>query len=176
MLGSRTQWSYARQPQQPDDSWNQVFHDDHEASKPAKKSSNRSKRFWGVMFCLSLLTFITSVDGVVVASVLPKISDELNATTETAFWCGTGFLMTQAIVPPLYGSFSESFGRKACILVAVAVFLIASILCATAQNIGWLVAARVVSPLISLGLSVLIWKGPRNRSRRLSGSIPRHRH
>ncbi|PNP83704.1 hypothetical protein FNYG_02921 [Fusarium nygamai] len=155
MLGSRSRWSYAQQPQQPDDDWNQLFHDEHEGSRPTKKSQARYKRFWGVMSCISVLTFITSVDGVVVASVLPKISEELDATTETAFWCGTGFLMTQAIVPPLYGSFSEVFGRKACILVAVGVFLIASILFATAQNIAWLVAARVAQGIGAGGLVAL---------------------
>jgi hypothetical protein len=92
----------------------------------------RSKRFWATMISLGLLTFITSVDGVIVASVLPIISMSLNASSEAAFWCGTGFLVSQAVVPSIYVSFSETFGRKVCVLLATGVFLVASILCATA--------------------------------------------
>jgi MFS family permease len=107
--------------------------------------SVRSVRFWLTMAWLGFLIFITSVDSIVIGAVLPIIAHDLHATTNIAFLCGTSFLIAQAAVPTLYGSFSECFGRRTCMLIAIAIFLLASILCATAQNITWLVAARVVS-------------------------------
>lgn len=48
---------------------------------------------------------------------------------------------------PLYGSMSDIFGRQLLINIAIALFTLGSILCATAKNMQWLVAARVVQGL-----------------------------
>jgi MFS family permease len=87
------------------------------------------------------------MDTVIVATALPAIAHGLNAHSNEAYWLGSGFLFSQAVSQPLYGTLSGVFGRKACFLFAMVLFTIASLFCATAQSIKWLIIARVVSPI-----------------------------
>jgi MFS family permease len=93
--------------------------------------------------------FISTMDTVIVATALPAIAQGLNARSNEAYWLGSGFLFAQAVSQPLYGTLSGVFGRKACFLFAMIVFTIASLFCATAQSIEWLIVARVVSSFYS---------------------------
>lgn len=99
------------------------------------------------------MAYLTTLDAVIVAAALPRISNSLYITSEAAFWCGTGSLVAQATTPPLYGIVSESLGCEICILTALTIFLLASVVCALVQSITWLIAARKVSPQ-SFGLVV----------------------
>ncbi len=114
-------------------------------STAGKASNFQSTRFYLAFGSLCIAGLLTSMDSVIIAAALPKISEDLAATSEKSFWTGTGFLLSQAITPPLYGTLSESFGRKPCMLVALGLFTIATLFCATAQSIEWLIAARTVS-------------------------------
>ena len=96
------------------------------------------------------------MDSVIVAFALPEITAELGGTGSQAFWCGTGFLLAQTTMMPLYGSMSEIFGRKWVVLTALAIFFFGSILCASAQSMQWLIAARVVQGLGGGGLEVRV--------------------
>ena len=96
------------------------------------------------------------MDSVIVAFALPEITAELGGTSSQAFWCGTGFLLAQTTMMPLYGSMSEIFGRKWVVLTALAIFFFGSILCASAQSMQWLIAARVVQGLGGGGLEVRV--------------------
>lgn len=108
------------------------------------KATKRGRPFYLSFTCLCLIAYQTSLDAVIVAAALPDIADDLNADSAGAFWCGTGFLIAQAIMPPLYGLLSESVGRKMSILAALSMFVTASVFCATARSITWLIIARVV--------------------------------
>lgn len=115
--------------------------------------------------CISFL--MSSIDTVIVASALPRIAEALHASSIETYWCGTGFLYAQAVAQPIYGTFIGIVGAKYCIMAAMSVFLVASIFCAAAQSITWLITARVVSwprfrtALIENNASL----GPRNRWR-----------
>ncbi|PQE16408.1 MFS multidrug transporter protein [Rutstroemia sp. NJR-2017a BVV2] len=93
---------------------------------------------------------------VIVAASLPAIAKSLNATSSEAYWCGSGFLFAQTVAQPIYGGFVETLGHKTCLLLALGIFTVASLLCATAQNITWLIATRVVQGLGSAGVNVLV--------------------
>ncbi len=119
-----------------------------------REEEARSKRFYLAFTSLCIICFITSLDSIVTATALPKIAEEFNATSVASFWCATSFLLAQSATPPLSGIVSECIGRKICCMVALAIFLLASVFCATARSIWWLVAARTVSHPRKL-----IWKG-----------------
>jgi MFS family permease len=120
------------------------------ASLPSqKKSLSFILAFLSIMAC----EFITTMDTVIVATALPAIAHDLNAQSNSAYWIGSSFLFAQAVSQPLYGTMSDFFGRKACYLLAMGVFTLASLCCALARGAWWLIAARVVSfwCLIPLG-------------------------
>ncbi|OAX84774.1 hypothetical protein ACJ72_00854 [Emergomyces africanus] len=111
------------------------------------KKTKKSLAFYMSVFWLCLISVITSLDSVIIIAIIPSIAKDLTGTTVQLFWCGTGFLLAQTVTIPLYGSFSDIFGRKWALNLALAIFTFGSILCATAKHLQWLVAARAVKGL-----------------------------
>ncbi len=109
-------------------------------SYPAKDLSFRI-----VAVCLCMCCFIAALDAIILSSTLPAIAASLQATTADAYWCSSAFLFAQSVVQLLYAVFGLAFNRRTCMLAALAIFTFASILCATARDIQWLIAARTVS-------------------------------
>lgn len=113
------------------------------------KETVKSFAFQMTVFSLSLLGFMAAIDSVSTTAALPSIVLSLTQTGETpsttaAYWVSTGYLLSQTVLMPLFSSASEIAGRKLCVLTAITLFLVGSILCGTAQTIYWLIGARVV--------------------------------
>ncbi|KAI0834295.1 MFS general substrate transporter [Hypoxylon sp. FL0890] len=79
-------------------------------------------RLISAYLCLSALYFISQLDINSVATALPTISTSLNAGN-TITWTGTAYVMGQTAFQPLYGRFSDIFGRKIVLMICI-VFLI----------------------------------------------------
>ncbi|KAL2380392.1 hypothetical protein RJZ90_004614 [Blastomyces dermatitidis] len=121
-----------------------------EESKISIQKSKKSPAFYLSVFWLCLISVITSLDSVIITAIIPSVARDLPGTTVQLFWCGTGFLLAQTtdqVTIPLYGSFSDIFGRKWALNFALVIFTFGSILCATAKHMQWLVAARAVKGL-----------------------------
>lgn len=56
---------------------------------------------------------------------------------------------------PIWGKFSDMFGRKPIILVANIVFLVGSLICALSVNVKMLLAGRVIQGIGGGGLIIL---------------------
>ncbi len=117
----------------------------HVSANHGAQVPRKSLSFILAFASLMATNFISIMDTVIVATALPAIAHGLNARSNEAYWAGSGFLFAQAVSQPLYGTLSTVFGRKDCLLFAMAIFTVASIFCATAQSMSWLITARVVS-------------------------------
>ncbi|KAJ5033962.1 hypothetical protein NUH16_005380 [Penicillium rubens] len=124
--------------------------DENEKAKP------KSLKFKLTVFFLALVTVVGSMDAVIVGSALAAIAQDLQSSSVESFWVGTSFLLSQTVTIPLYGTTSEIFGRKWPILIAISIFLVGSILCATAKTITWLIGARVVQGIGAGGMIQLV--------------------
>jgi len=56
----------------------------------------------------------------------------------------------------LYSRFSDIFGRKALLIIAIAVFTVGNLLCGFAQNLAQLIAFRIIAGLGGGGVNVLV--------------------
>ena len=61
-----------------------------------------------------------------------------------AFWAGTSFLLTSMVWQPNFVTFSHSWGRRPLLVIALTLFAVGSVVCATARSFTALLAGRSV--------------------------------
>ena len=86
---------------------------------------------------------------------LPRVADSFGVQTSVAQLTLTGFLLGLGLGQLIIGPLSDSLGRRRPLLVASAVCIAASVLCAIAPTIGLLIAARFVQGFAGAGGAVL---------------------
>jgi EmrB/QacA subfamily drug resistance transporter len=84
------------------------------------------------------------LDGTIVNVALPDIGRDLNASTASLQWILNGYLLSLASLILLGGSLGDRYGRRRIYVIGIAIFTVASLLCAVAPNSGLLIAARLL--------------------------------
>ena len=100
---------------------------------------------------IMLATLLAALDQTIVATALPGIVADLRAFEDLS-WIVTAYLVASTVTVPIYGKLGDLHGRRRMFVVAISIFLLGSLLCALAQNVGQLVGARVVQGLGAGGL------------------------
>lgn len=108
-----------------------------------------------VMGSLMLTMFLAALDQTVVGTALPRITSEFNALSQLS-WVVTAYLLASTASTPLWGKFSDLYGRKPMLQLAIVIFLIGSVLAGMAPSMGWLIASRGIQGLGGGGLMVLV--------------------
>lgn len=104
---------------------------------------------------LSAALFTALLDQSIISTALGRITESFHAGNQSS-WLSTSYLLTSTAASPLYGRFSDIFGRKVCLLVALIGFLIGSALCAAAQSITQLIVFRALSGAFGGGIVSLV--------------------
>jgi EmrB/QacA subfamily drug resistance transporter len=84
------------------------------------------------------------LDSTVVNVALPKIGEDLNASTSALQWILNGYLLTLASLILLGGSLGDRLGRRRIFQLGVGLFTLASAGCAAAPTVEWLIFARLI--------------------------------
>jgi EmrB/QacA subfamily drug resistance transporter len=113
-------------------------------SGPRDLLSYRSARGRWVLAAMVLGSSVAGIDSTVVAVALPAIGRNLHAGFQALQWTVTSYTLTLASLILLAGSLSDRWGRRRVFLVGLTWFTLASVLCAAAPSMGWLIAARAV--------------------------------
>jgi EmrB/QacA subfamily drug resistance transporter len=92
---------------------------------------------------LMLAMFLSALEQTIVAPALAAIGRSLN-DFESLSWVVTAYLLSATVATPLFGKLSDIYGRRAMMLIAVAIFLLGSLACALAPTMGALVLARAL--------------------------------
>ena len=104
------------------------------------------RRKLAILGAILLTMFLASLDQTVVGTALPRIITELNGANLYA-WVVTSYLLTSTVTVPIYGKFSDVFGRKVMLIIGVCLFLLGSWLSGASQNMNQLVAFRAIQGL-----------------------------
>ena len=99
-----------------------------------------------ILGAILLTLFLASLDQTVVGTALPRIVTDLNGASLYA-WVVSAYLLSSTITVPIYGKFSDVFGRKPMLMIGVCLFLLGSWLSGTSQTMQELVAFRTVQGL-----------------------------
>lgn len=110
--------------------------------------------FFRVFPSIVLAMFLAAIDNTIVATALPNIAASLG-DVERVSWVVVSYLMATTVAAAVYGRLGDALGRKPLLLVSLAVFIIASLLCALAPTMLLLVGARVLQGIGGGGLMTL---------------------
>lgn len=89
---------------------------------------------------------LAALDSTVVSTAVPQIVGDLGGFSVFS-WLFSGYLLAVTVTLPVYGKLSDTFGRKPVLVAGAALFLLGSLLCALAWNMGALIAFRIVQGL-----------------------------
>ena len=101
-----------------------------------------------------LPVFLAAADGTVVATALPAIAASLGEVDKLS-WIVVANLIASTVAAPAYGRLADLFGRRRMMVIALCVFMVASVCCAMAPTLPLLLAARVLQGLGGGGLMTL---------------------
>ncbi|RON55961.1 MFS transporter [Pseudomonas frederiksbergensis] len=98
----------------------------------------------GVLVSLSLSMLLSSL-GTSIANVgLPTLAASFNATFQDVQWVVLAYLLAITALIVSVGRLGDLIGRRRLLLIGIALFTLASILCAVAPTLGLLIAARAL--------------------------------
>src|ERR1700760_1886446 len=125
-------------------------------SEAAADAPNRPhpNLFLTVFPSIMLPMFLAAVDQTIVATALPVIAGSLG-DVERVSWIVVSYLVANTIAAPVYGRLGDALGRRMMMFVAIAVFVVASMLCAISTSILMLTAARLLQGVGGGGLMTL---------------------
>lgn len=125
-----------------------------ESRKLAAGSTMTPRQIMLVMTGLMAGMFLSALDQTIVSTSMRTIADDLDGMSLQA-WVTTGYMIMSTIATPIYGKLSDIFGRRPLFIIAIAIFLLGSLLSGTAQDMYQLAGWRAVQGLGAGGLMAL---------------------
>jgi EmrB/QacA subfamily drug resistance transporter len=95
--------------------------------------SEEKQSVWRIILALQLFLLLAALDQTVITTAMPRIIEQLGGFDRYS-WATTSYLFSSTIAVPVAGNLSDMFGRKKSLLVAVIIFVLASLACATATS------------------------------------------
>ncbi|KAF8161653.1 major facilitator superfamily domain-containing protein [Crassisporium funariophilum] len=102
------------------------------------------KKVVACFFGLGLCIVVSTLDSVIVATTIPTISSAFDAGSVVS-WVPSAYLLTSTSFQPLYGRFSDIFGRKAALSFAMLIFMLGNLLAGFSQTIVQLIVFRGIA-------------------------------
>src|ERR1700712_1145369 len=118
-------------------------------SMTARKTAHPN---WVLATCI-LASSLSFVDGSVTNVALPAIGKSLDAGSADLQWVINAYLLPLSALLLLGGAAGDLYGRARLLVIGTFLFAAASILCACAPDLGWLLAGRALQ---GIGAAVLM--------------------
>ncbi|RKK78732.1 putative efflux pump gsfJ [Fusarium oxysporum] len=109
-------------------------------------------RLIAIVIALALGVFLVSLDMTIVATAIPKITDEFQSLTDVS-WYSSAFFMTLGGFQSAWGKAYKYFPLKLSFMMAILIFEVGSLLCGVAPNSVALIVGRAIAGLGAAGLA-----------------------
>jgi len=106
---------------------------------------------------LITLIYLTAISVLTLNMFLPSlanIAQDLGSSYALASFAVSGYLAVNAVMQLIVGPLADRYGRRPILLVCISIFVVASIVCAVADNIWLFLAARTVQAFIIAGATI----------------------
>jgi EmrB/QacA subfamily drug resistance transporter len=104
----------------------------------------RESRKLLILLCVSVPSFMLSLDSNIVAVSLPSIAHSLKADFAAIEWVVSAYTLAFASLVLPAGMLADRYGRKKILLIGLSVFTVASFLCGAAPAVNLLNGARAL--------------------------------
>ena len=102
-----------------------------------------------------------------VVPMLGKLQVELHTTQTTVTWVLTAYLLSASVCTPLLGRIGDVAGKKRMLVLTLAALAVGSLMAGLAQDVTWLIVARVVQGagggVLPLSFGIIRDQFPRDR-------------
>ncbi|KAM3507043.1 hypothetical protein MY11210_007310 [Beauveria gryllotalpidicola] len=103
-----------------------------------------------IALCLSV--FCVALDNTIIATAIPRITDEFRGSVQDIGWYGAAYLLTTCAVQLIFGKLYTYYSVKWVYLLAILLFEVGSLVCgATPTSLG-LIIGRAIAGLGSAGI------------------------
>ena len=99
---------------------------------------------WLVLVVLTTGFFMILLDTTIVNVAIPAMSAGLNTTFDQILWVLNAYILVYAVLLITAGRLGDLYGQRALFAIGLFVFTVASALCGFSQNVGELIAARII--------------------------------
>ncbi|OIJ12846.1 MFS transporter [Anaerobacillus arseniciselenatis] len=102
---------------------------------------NRYQR--NITIALIIATFLAAIEVTVISTAMPVITSDLGGL-DLISWVFAIYLLTYAVMTPIFGKLADLFGRKKIFITGATLFLIGSALCGLSQSMEQLILFRAL--------------------------------
>ena len=99
---------------------------------------------WLVLLVLTTGFFMIMLDTTIVNVAIPAMSTGLNTTLDQILWVLNAYVLVYAVLLITAGRLGDLYGQRNLFALGLLVFTVASALCGLSQNVGQLIAARIL--------------------------------
>ncbi len=133
----------------------------------AHTNARRPEAKWAILAAVMLGSIMGPLDGSIVNTVLPSITEYFRTDISIAQWVPTIYLLTISCLILLYGRLGDIIGYRTVFLSGLAAFTVTSVLCGASQSIWMLIAFRALQGLaagmmMSVGYAIITAAFPPN--------------
>lgn len=130
------------------------------------------RRRWGVLGVCAAAMFLVGLDTTIVNVALPEIGRGLGTDPRGLAWVVDAYTIAFAGLLITSGAIADRWGRRRVFQAGLVTFGVASLLCAVAPSLGFLLAARVLQGVgasmlspVALGIVVNAMPDPKERAK-----------
>lgn len=105
---------------------------------------------------LLLAMFVAMLSSTVVTNALPSIVTDLEGSQSGYTWVVVATLLTMTASTPIWGKLADLFDKKVLVQSALVIYVVGSLIAATAPSMGVLIGARAFQGLGVGGLTALV--------------------
>ncbi|QOY35137.1 MDR family MFS transporter [Anaerobacillus isosaccharinicus] len=96
-----------------------------------------------ITIALVIATFLAAIEVTVISTAMPVITKDLGGL-DLISWVFAIYLLTYAVMTPIFGKLADLFGRKKIFITGATLFLIGSALCGLSQSMEQLILFRAI--------------------------------
>jgi EmrB/QacA subfamily drug resistance transporter len=97
-----------------------------------------------VLALTAVASLMVVLDALVVSTALTSIQADLGASIEQLEWTVNAYVLSFAVLLMTAAALGDRYGRRRVFVIGLGLFAGASVACALAPDVGWLIAARIV--------------------------------